>query len=455
MSGQRGMTRLYRWMLVLVMCGVGGGVTPALAQEGSASIVITLYACSDNVDVEAFSAATLQESCTVAEMFPPLDFILSTAEGAETSHQSEEGMLTIDEVPVGGEVTLTESIPEGVGEPIVLCDVVDAAGTVTMESVRVPVVDGNAIVVEPQAGTTLQCSWAHLVGVTVNGEAASPGEEEAVDATPAGSASMTVHLHGCAEDVVAATGAEYLAACTASPVGLISVGDFEDFYEADTTSGEATENSITVERVPETDITVSLLRPQSANSLAVYCSDAATQDDPATWVEPTVSGSFAVTLPVAADDALVCHWFATTGAAEGDAPGNMVEIRAWSCLPDTVAGDDSWSYYFKQCKEADTATTFALSSAAGEQPTTVVRGWSTWTGVGDTFSLQATLAGPSADVVIVCGAYLGNTVAITWPEATAGAFDGTFDVASGQIMTCDWFTMPAASAHAADSQRAA
>jgi hypothetical protein len=80
---------------------------------------------------------------------------------------------------------------------------------------------------------------------------------------------------------------------------------------------------------------------------------------------------------------------------------------------------------------------------AGERPATLAGDWSTWTGVGTSFTLQAAGADGSAEVVTVCGAYEGDHVSIEWPVVTAGAFETAFSAGSGQIMSCDWFTIPA------------
>jgi hypothetical protein len=70
--------------------------------------------------------------------------------------------------------------------------------------------------------------------------------------------------------------------------------------------------------------------------------------------------------------------------------------------------------------------------------------WATWQGVGaGAFTIQGATPEGFGEPVIVCGSYHGSSLTIDWPTAMTGEFFATFDDEVGQIMTCDWFNLPA------------
>ena len=362
----------------LLVTGISAIASPALAQGATATIEMAIYACPPEMDAYTASPDELLAACFFGEDFPPLSFTLDLPDGSVTGTESSAALATFTDVPVGDQVTLSEILPEGLGEPVVACTATnDADGAVVLDPTLVPVVNGNATEVEPEAGQTLSCNWYNVFGTAGAGQ---PGEDTTVaeePATPsAAGASVEIVIHGCPDDFdVAATAAAFREACQGHPVVLLSAGDFADYYEANTTSGTAGDNLVQFGGVPATEITLSQLRPQSAKTLTVFCADASTADDPATWEQANVANGVSIDREIVADDQLTCHWFNNGGDVEGDASGSTVEIRAWTCVPGTEPGSDEWSDYFGQCDTADLETTFTLTDDAGAQPAELAGDW--------------------------------------------------------------------------------
>ncbi|MBA3276302.1 MAG: hypothetical protein H0T72_10950, partial [Chloroflexia bacterium] len=377
---------------------------------GEGSVSIWKQACPEGFDAHTATRLELENLC--GDDIPTIDFALAT--GGFSANASSTNLFRYADfqaVPAGA-VTVTETVPNGYGEPVVYCRVQETGQQVTPDE-RVSVAGGASITWPLEANQWLICEWYNV---------------------PETDSTVTVVKWSCPEET-AADGdyASYSATCTQTHEGI----DFMLTHSKGTVPGTTDANGhIGWTDVPLGQFSIQEFIPKEYGEPVVFCfagSDASLAL-PARMESP---GGFLASELTAGQTAYTCHWYNIPGGA------GEITVHKYTCPP----GYDLHAAGANPMADCPTRTNGVAFSLGGEgfdaQSTTgdVGDGAATF---GDLVpgSYTVTESVPvGTDQVFVLDCTGGKMGAIRpWPLSTGDSLQ--VEVGAGESIVCHWYNVP-------------
>jgi LPXTG-site transpeptidase (sortase) family protein len=290
--------------------------------ERTGTIEILKYACELDPGAGVLEDLALLDSCA------SLDGIEFTLQGDTTTSikvtgDPEPGLVRWDDLPEGA-YTVSETVPEGYGQPAVYCDHTYSDGPVDL---LVAPISGTSVDVALDANMTIRCLWINL---------------------PLENGSITIYKHLCPPGYdIYASGVDPWIDCTdnANGVGFwLNGAEYQQtgnwLDSAVAWAGLAPGSYLVTEDVPPHTKTVFVLKCEGNSAPMI-------QNYP-------VSIGSEFQLYVESGDEIVCHWYNVPKAEH-----STITVVKYACSTETFVSSD-------YCQLYESGAGFELSQRSGD-----------------------------------------------------------------------------------------
>jgi carbohydrate-selective porin OprB len=340
----------------------------------------------------ATTASDLLDNC--AQNTSDATFSLSNPDGYSDT-MATSGSYAEKEVPAG-QLTVTEDIPEGYGEPVVACQSTIPA------AIGLVATSGGSATLTIEAGDTFGCYWFNVPTPT--------------------DADLFIYKYTCPEGYdVHADGADPMIDCAEGPDGVTFNAEGPDGYSAQTDTGDSTQYAVMFGGLAEGSYTITETLPDGTASSFIWDCVVGDMTNPV-QEDPLAEGT-QIMLDMVPGQDVVCHWFnvpedgytplngteepteepTEMPTEEGD--GNSITVIKWDCEPGTMYGQDE-DYYSAECDTQHTGIPFSVVDANGEHEDVSQADGVTWNNVeiGQEGELQIIETVPDGygDPVVYC-----------------------------------------------------
>jgi hypothetical protein len=392
---------------------------------GIGSVHVWKQACPPGLDVHAMTRQELELQC--GDDIGTIEFSLTS--GTFSASASSTNLFRYADFPAvpAGELTLTETLPTGYGEPIVFCRAQGGPEPVGQDE-KMTVEGESSISWLLETGTDLYCRWFNV----------------AYEETTGDNGRVVNYKRFCPDGVdLSAPTLEVLEqACTEVRGGVaFTVENANGFSRTAVTSSQT--GVAIIENVPPLEITIRETIPDGYGEPIVFC-DSLPKDQRSFMQIPmaqitATDGAIAYEVQPKAE--VHCHWFNIVSS------GNTVVVIKRDC-PEGTATDQDAGWYGTTCTEPHAGVEFKLTASMGTvSRTTDAAGEATWNSVPlGPFSLQEYIPTGYGEPVVFCGVVSSTGGApldavAKQVDATGGYHESTFGY-TGTVYVCYWYNIP-------------
>ncbi len=379
------------------------------APGGLGMVSIWKQACPEGVDVTTATRVQLDALC--GEDIPTIDFSLTSGSFSATASSTNLFRYAdFNAVPAGIQ-TITESVPDGHGDPVVYCQVQENSKIVVRYQ-KVNVSNGDSIAWELKANQWLICDWYNTY---------DPGGTVVVNKyeCPAG----TTYDHDSAW---------YVENCT-TPQDSI---EFRLTHSGGLDPEFPANGTVEWNDIPLGPVSIQEFLPPEYGEPVVFCGVVSSSGGPIDAVAKRVEskGGYVETRFDYPNTRYLCYWYNIPGG-----PGE-VTIYKWTCPPgyDLYAeGADP----MEDCTEAANGIPFTLGGPAAQLEDSTSNGQVTF-GELDPGPYTVTESVPDGtDYVFVLDCY-GQTMGELRPYPLSMGETLNIGVGAGEKIECYWYNVP-------------
>lgn len=350
-----------------------------------------------------------------------------TDEISGSSSVTDTSGLATFEIFMAWDVTITESVPAGYGEPVVYCG--DVLGTqvpgVGLQQFQAP---GASISYQLDGDHTLYCEWFNVPAVTV---------------ADAGTGVVSVAKRECPLGFDAYSADQYdLAYECSAPLGGIGfvLSDGSQAIGQGTTDGAGLTGFTNVPAIP-----VSLVEqiPDGYGEPVVYCESFTPANPSGSPFKATVLAGNQIFYLMEPDEELSCSWYNVPMAPEGD---SVVAITKHVCPAGYDAAGADWYDLAYNCPDVMADVTFDLN-LGGSNSTILVTDQS-GTVVFDNVPAQLVVISEYVPVgygnpAVYCESYTEATPSgvISKPQVSGGG-QIYVEIQAAEELHCSWYNVP-------------